>query len=131
MSVRESLVSAYTIRKAHKKGQCSTLEAPCAALAQFVPTDLTYATVTNTVSVTVVAAPPTTTLIATPPDASGNLAIGGATAPGTTVNLWWSTNLGDAGGGWMPARTTNADGSGAYSFPIIIGTNPKAFYKVK
>ena len=33
LSLDESLVSSYTIRKAHKPGQCSTLEATCAALA--------------------------------------------------------------------------------------------------
>jgi DTW domain-containing protein YfiP len=34
LSLDASLVSGYTIRKAHKPGQCSTLEATCAALAQ-------------------------------------------------------------------------------------------------
>jgi DTW domain-containing protein YfiP len=34
LSLDASLESAYTIRKAHKPGQCSTLEATCAALAQ-------------------------------------------------------------------------------------------------
>ncbi len=34
LSLAETLVSRYTIRKAHKPGQCSTLEATCAALAQ-------------------------------------------------------------------------------------------------
>jgi DTW domain-containing protein YfiP len=34
LSLDPSEVSAYTIRKAHKPGQCSTLEATCAALAQ-------------------------------------------------------------------------------------------------
>jgi DTW domain-containing protein YfiP len=34
LSLDESVVSSYTIRKAHKPGQCSTLEATCAALAQ-------------------------------------------------------------------------------------------------
>jgi DTW domain-containing protein YfiP len=34
LSLDASQVSLYTIRKAHKPGQCSTLEATCAALAQ-------------------------------------------------------------------------------------------------
>ena len=34
LSLDASTASAYTIRKAHKPGQCSTLEAACAALAQ-------------------------------------------------------------------------------------------------
>ncbi|RFO95992.1 DTW domain-containing protein [Rhodoferax lacus] len=34
LSLGDSLVSGYSIRKAHKPGQCSTLEASCAALAQ-------------------------------------------------------------------------------------------------
>jgi DTW domain-containing protein YfiP len=34
LSLDASVVSGYTIRKAHKPGQCATLEATCAALAQ-------------------------------------------------------------------------------------------------
>lgn len=34
LSLDHSHVSGYSIRKAHKPGQCSTLEATCAALAQ-------------------------------------------------------------------------------------------------
>ncbi len=41
-SLDESLVSGYTIRKAHKPGQCSTLEATCAALEQLQGDALRY-----------------------------------------------------------------------------------------
>jgi DTW domain-containing protein YfiP len=34
LSLDASMASSYSIRKAHKPGQCSTLEATCAALAQ-------------------------------------------------------------------------------------------------
>ncbi len=43
LSLDASVESAYTIRKAHKQGQCSTLEATCAALAQLQGDALRYA----------------------------------------------------------------------------------------
>ena len=43
LSLDASLESLYTIRKAHKPGQCSTLEATCAALAQLQGDALRYA----------------------------------------------------------------------------------------
>ena len=43
LSLDASVESAYTIRKAHKPGQCSTLEATCAALAQLQSDALRYA----------------------------------------------------------------------------------------
>jgi DTW domain-containing protein YfiP len=43
LSLDTSLVSHYSIRKAHKPGQLSTLEATCAALAQLQGDDAAYA----------------------------------------------------------------------------------------
>ena len=43
LSLDASVESAYTIRKAHKPGQSSTLEATCAALAQLQGDALRYA----------------------------------------------------------------------------------------
>jgi len=42
LSLDDSHVSNYSIRKAHKPGQCSTLEATCAALAQIQGDAYTY-----------------------------------------------------------------------------------------
>jgi DTW domain-containing protein len=42
LSLGDAVVSAYTIRRAHKPGQCSTLEATCAALAQLQHDSQTY-----------------------------------------------------------------------------------------
>ena len=43
LSLDEATASSYTIRKAHKPGQCSTLEATCAALAQLQGDATVYA----------------------------------------------------------------------------------------
>jgi len=43
LSLDESVESHYSIRKAHKPGQCSTLEATCAALAQLQGDAVRYA----------------------------------------------------------------------------------------
>lgn len=42
LSLDATWISGYTIRKAHKPGQLSTLEATCAALAQLQADDATY-----------------------------------------------------------------------------------------